>query len=135
MITAIDSSVILLILNQEPQKEAWQNALAQASLEGLLVICPVVFAECGTRFSSLTQFQNALDLLQISYDPFLEKTAFSAGQIFKHYRQSGGPRNHLIPDFLVAAHAENQCDRLAAVDRGYFRHYFPKLKLLQPLQK
>jgi hypothetical protein len=50
------------------------------------------------------------------------------------YRREGGPRQHLIPDFLIAAHAQVQCNRLAAIDRGYLRRYFPKLKLLIPPQ-
>jgi len=33
----------------------------------------------------------------------------------------------LIPDFLIAAHAQVDCDRLAAADRGYLRRYLPKV--------
>jgi hypothetical protein len=46
------------------------------------------------------------------------------------YRRNGGPRLNLIPDFLIAAHASVQADRLAALDRGYIRTYFPSLALL-----
>jgi predicted nucleic acid-binding protein len=38
----------------------------------------------------------------------------------------------LIPDFLIAAHASVQADRLAALDRGYLRTYFPDLRILSP---
>ena len=30
---------------------------------------------------------------------------------------------------LIAAHARTQADRLAAIDRGYLRRWFPDLKL------
>jgi hypothetical protein len=42
------------------------------------------------------------------------------------------PRQHLVSDFLIAAHALSQAHRLAAVDRGYLRVWFPQLILLQP---
>jgi hypothetical protein len=55
-----------------------------------------------------------------------------AGEIFKAYRRAGGPREHLIPDFLIGAHAQVQASQLAASDRGFLRRYFPKLKVIAP---
>ena len=71
-------------------------------------------------------------MLAIEYDDFSPESARHAGVIFWKYRQAGGPREHLLPDFLVAAHAQIQCGRLAAIDRGYFRRYFPQLRILRP---
>ncbi len=79
-------------------------------------------------------FLGLLAHLNIRYDPILPEAAWRAGQIFQQYRRQGGPRTTLIPDFLIAAHAGEQADCLAAVDRGYLRTYFPDLTLLQPGQ-
>jgi predicted nucleic acid-binding protein len=36
----------------------------------------------------------------------------------------------LIPDFLIAAHAQLQAGRLIAADRGYLRAYFQDLPVI-----
>ena len=70
------------------------------------------------------------EMLGIAYDPISTESAWLAGQTFLDYRRQKGTRDHLIPDFLIAAHASLQADRIAALDRGYLRRYFPKLPFL-----
>lgn len=132
MRTAVDSSVLLCILRRQTGWEEWQATLTRAAEEGGLVLCPVVFAECSMGFSEVKEARIQFDSLCIVYDAFSPESAFLAGQIFLRYRREGGPRQHLIPDFLIAAHASTQADRLAAIDRGYLRTYFQALPLLMP---
>jgi predicted nucleic acid-binding protein len=132
MTTAVDSSALRSVFNDESDAEAWSQTLLDASRAGELIICDVVLAEIAPAFDSSEQAVQILTQLGIRYDPIRPDAAYEAGRIFKNYRQEGGPRIHLIPDFLVAGHALTQADRLAATDRGYLRHYFPKLKLLKP---
>lgn len=131
MRTAIDTSVLLAVWEKEPGYESWENALSEAAEEGSLHICPVVFAEMSPGCPSPSQLLKQLEALTISYDDISAEAAHLAGCIHWRYRKEGGPRTHLVPDFLIAAHAQVQCDRLAAIDRGYLRRYFPRLKLLQ----
>ena len=132
MITGIDSSVLWTVFNDEPDAADWSRKLMEASSEGQLVLCEVVLAEIAPVFDSAEHAVDTLDGLGIRFDPINPRTAFEAGQLFKRYRQEGGPRRNLIPDFLIGAHALHQCNRLAAVDRGYLRRYFPTLNLLSP---
>ena len=131
MRTAIDTSVLLAIRGKEPGYESWEAALRQAAEQGSLWICPVVFAEMSPGSNSPSQLLKQFEALAIGYDDISTAAAHLAGCIHWKYRQEGGPRTHLVPDFLIAAHAEVQCDRLAAIDRGYLRRYFPRLKLLR----
>lgn len=131
MKTALDSSVLLLILKRQAGWQQWREALTRAATEGPLLICPVVFAECSTGFDSSETALRQFESLHFQYDPILPETAYLAGQAFLRYRREGGPRQHLIPDFLIAAHASVQADRLAAEDRGYLRRYFGSLPLLK----
>jgi predicted nucleic acid-binding protein len=108
------------------------NVLAQARAEGALVCCEVVYAEVAAGFSDQAEFDRILAALGVQLDFTGTDAAWLAGQIFRNYRHHGGPRQYMIPDFLIGAHAQAQGTRLASKDRGYLRRYFPSLVLLQP---
>ena len=132
MRTAVDSSALLLLLRRQPGWEAWRDLLAEAAAEGRLLISPVVFAECAPGYPSAEVACERFDAIQLHYDPITPEAAYLAGRTFLEYRHEGGPRETLIPDFLIAAHAAVQADRLAATDRGYLRRYFPRIPLVNP---
>jgi predicted nucleic acid-binding protein len=132
MITALDSSVLWAIVKREPGHKPWLDALAHAASKGPLVISPVAYAELAPSTRTEPELTSFLERLAIAFDPIKPAAAFLAGLAFKRYRQAGGPRQHLVPDFLIAAHAQSQAHRLAAIDRGYLRTWFPDLRLLTP---
>lgn len=124
MKTAVDASVLWSLVNREP------DALCRAARDGVFLICPVAFAEIAPACASNWELLDELDRLSIKYDPILPPAAWKEGQIFKIYRRAGGPRRAMIPDFLIAAHAELQADCVAAGERGCLRIYFPRLRIL-----
>jgi predicted nucleic acid-binding protein len=132
MRTALDSSVLLAIFNGEDGAERWLDALIEARREGQLVLCEVVYAEIAPAFPAKKELDSVLEKLGAQLDPLMEEAAWLAGLTFKTYRQAGGPRRFMIPDFLIAAHAQVQADCLVAIDRGYLRSCFPELDLLVP---
>lgn len=132
MITALDSSVIWAIFNGEKDWERWVDTLASAASEGTLLISSIAFSELAPAEESADKLVARLEKFAIKYDPITPESAYFAGTTFKRYRMAGGPRMHIIPDFLIAAHATVQADRLAAIDRGYLRTWFSDLTLLQP---
>ncbi len=130
MKTAVDSSALLAIFKSEPTASSWMDTLIAARRAGTLVIGDVVYAEVASLFATRADLDDALDKLGIAYEVTTPEASFLAGQTFRAYRLEGGPREHLIPDFLIAAQAQKQADRLAAIDRGYLRRYFSSLTVL-----
>jgi predicted nucleic acid-binding protein len=130
MITFVDTSVLIAIDLGEGDAAAWLAMLGRCRGEGVLCIGEVVAAEFFAVVQDEAEFREILADLGIEYRSSSAAAAMVAGGIFRRYREQGGPREHLIPDFLVAAQAAVDGRRLVAKDRGYLRRYFPKLEVL-----
>jgi predicted nucleic acid-binding protein len=101
---------------------------------GRLVVCDIVWAEVTSWYADRSTIEAALDLLGIAFDPMGAEAATTAGQAWARYRTAGGPRERLVADFLVGAHAATRADRLLTRDRGFFRRYFGDLSIVDPGQ-
>jgi predicted nucleic acid-binding protein len=133
--SAVDSSVLLDILLPDPTfGPASAAALRKAIDSGSLIACEIVWAEVRVAFPNEETFRLSLGKLQIQFDSIGYEAAQMAGAIWKEYRATAKRRlrEHLIPDFLVAAHASLQADILLSRDRGFYRRYFSRLKLIDP---
>lgn len=73
-----------------------------------------------------------MDALGVEYDPIAVDAAMQASESWRRYRERGGRRDRVVPDFLVGAHALVQAERLLTRDRGFYRAYFGRLRLFDP---
>ncbi len=158
VITALDTNVLLDVLIPDARfAEASQRLLDEAQGAGSLVIGEIVYAELAAHFGA----QRELDVrfladTRIHLEPPRPEALVRAAQAWREYssrrdrelqcprceaRQTLvcptcgerlAPRQHILSDFLVGAHATSHADRLVTRDRGYYNTYFPALRLMTP---
>jgi predicted nucleic acid-binding protein len=132
MPTAVDSSVLLdVLLADAHHAETSEAALREAMAQGGLVANEVVIAEI-TPVLAGASIHEFLSDWQIKFVPSSVESATLAGEMFRAYLERGGKRGRVVPDFLIAAHAQLHASGLLARDRGYYRDYFHKLNLRDP---
>lgn len=134
MRTALDTSVLLDVLGADAEfGETSSKALRAAFDAGALVACDVVWAEVRAHFPTAEAFNQSLNLLGVQFDPISAETAATAGRLWRESRKGKrDPAKRVIADFLIGAHARLQADVLLSRDRGFFRRYFARLRVIDP---
>lgn len=132
MRTALDSSVILDVLTDDPK---WALA-SEAALRSALQTGPLIIGECV--LAEITPALKAAELDEFLADwkivflPSTVEAARAAGAMYGLYLSRSPKKSRVLPDFLIAAHAQHHAGRLLARDRGYYRDYFSELTLIEP---
>jgi len=133
LITAIDTNVLLDVFGADARfGEASARALRRCLAEGAIVACEVVWVETAAAFSSAAAFEEAMKALGAGFSSVNERAVAAAARAWRGYRARGGKRERVVADFLVGAHAMEQCDRLLSRDRGFYRECFHGLKVMDP---
>jgi hypothetical protein len=133
MITAVDTNILLDVLTaNEKFCEISAGALESSATAGSLVVCDIVYAELCIYFSSQRECDAFLEDSRIRVESLTHETQFLASRAWRTYREQGGQRTRILPDFLIGAHAQMQATRLLSRDRGFYRKLFPSLHLLDP---
>ena len=134
MITAIDSNILVDILEPDPEYgPISRDALKRCFIDGSVVACEVVWAEIATAYGNASEkVVNELKRIGIEYSAMSLESALKAASCRRIYRRQGGRRSRIAADFLIGGHALVQSDRLLTRDSGFYRDYFSSLNVLSP---
>ena len=128
MITAVDTNVLLDVFlpdaHHGPRSAQW---LRSAYDNGAILVCDVVYAELVPAFGDRAGLDGVLRAIGGEPSPIDTDIAFEAGVRWRRYRRAGGPRNRILTDFLIGAHAVAKADAFLSRDRGFYASYFPEL--------
>ncbi len=154
MISAVDTNVLLdILIPGAPHGDASEQMLAEAAQAGAVVISEAVYAELAAYFDNGEEIGRLLTDTGLRLQPSSPAALRRAGEAWRAYARrrpasfvcpqcgaeqavhcgrcgaSVGPRQHLITDFMIGAHASVHAGRLLTRDRGYYTTYFPDLML------
>lgn len=154
---AVDTNILFDLLAGDAAAAAAAAQLLTAAIgSGPTVICPVVYAELAAGFERQQELEDFLRDLGLQFEAFSTQALYRAAEAWRAYARRRSPgvqcprcgqrsavqcsscqhpivwRQHIIADFLVGGHAVVQADLLITRDPGYYRTYFPDLRLEVP---
>jgi predicted nucleic acid-binding protein len=131
--TFIDTNILIDIATSSPAWQRWSSRqLDLALVLGPALINDIVFAECSIRLPDLETAQRFLKGAEVTSTPTPPIALFLAGKVFQRYRNSGGTKNFVLPDFFIGAHAFVAGIPLLTRDTRRYKTYFPNLNLISP---
>ncbi|MCH7577335.1 MAG: type II toxin-antitoxin system VapC family toxin [Chloroflexi bacterium] len=153
MISAVDTNILLdVLIPDAPHGDESEHALAEALRAGAVLISDPVYAELAVHFAEQERLERFLADTGLRLESSNADALYRAGRAWSEYirrrpsltcPQCGAtpdlhcdkcgasiqPRQHVVADFIIGAHALVQADQLLTRDRGYYATYFPELTL------
>ena len=128
----VDTNVLLDIYRADAIWMPWSLQHLQQAKPGQLALNMVVYAELAGHPAELANLDEFLEMLGIQMLELSRPAARLAGLAFRSYRQRGGTKTGVLPDFFIGAHAQAEGYKLLTRDAGRYKTYFPKIKLICP---
>lgn len=131
--TLVDTCVLLDVVQSDPDWADWsQTQLEHAATHGGIVINPIIYADFSVCYADMGQVDRALADFGARMSALPREALFLAGKAFRQYRQRGGARASVLPDFFIGAHAAVSEIPVLTRDTRRIRFYFPTAALLAP---
>ncbi|MCR5858754.1 type II toxin-antitoxin system VapC family toxin [Mesorhizobium sp. J428] len=129
----VDTNVILDVATFDPNWAIWSlDQLELASASGPLLINEIVYAELSVGYTLIEELDDLVEQMELEMLQIPRSALFLAGKAYQRYRQSGGTRTGVLPDFFIGAHAAVLQVPVLTRDVARYRAYFPTVRLIAP---
>jgi predicted nucleic acid-binding protein len=128
----VDTNVFVDVIHQDLIWLDWSLRELSKAKRGLILTNFVVYAELHTHDTAGPHIDAFLEKLGVQVVDLSRPAAQLAAQAFRAYRQRGGTKSGVLPDFFIGAHAQAEGYRLLTRDAGRYRSYFPGIDLICP---
>ncbi|GGE00211.1 DNA-binding protein [Aureimonas endophytica] len=133
MTTFIDTSTIFAALREEEPHHEWAvEQIDAARAEGALFIPDLVFAELCYDQNQVGDVLAIIEELEIERVGHTPEALFLASKVFRRYRENGGTKLTMLPDFLIGAVARTEQAPLLTANEDDFLKYFEGLEVICP---
>lgn len=128
----VDTNVFVDVIHQDPIWLDWSLKALSKAKSHQNVTNFVVYAELHTHNTAGPHIDAFLQKLGVQVLDLTRPAAQLAANAFRSYRQDGGTKTGVLPDFFIGAHAQAEGYQLLTRDAGRYKTYFPKIKLICP---
>lgn len=134
MTAFLDTNILISLLDPKEPLHGWSiQALEECKSNGLALVSDVVYCEFSVGMSDLNAASSALISLGLErYRQSSDSALFKAGRAFKLYRERGGTKTNVLPDFIIGALADDAGLPLITNNPNDFGSYFPHVQLVTP---
>ena len=133
MSTLIDTNVLLDVLEVRLGRFEWAvKQLENLAEKGDLVFNQIIYGEASVPYATSAAFERILTNPWLKREDLPWDAAFYAGKAYLAYRQRGGGKANVLPDFLIGAHALAKGHSVLTRDPARFRTYFPSVTVIAP---
>ena len=128
----VDTNVFVDVIHLDPIWLDWSLRELSKAKNQQIVTNFVVYAELHTHNTAGPHIDEFLQKLGVQVLDLTRPAAQLAANAFRSYRQRGGIKTGVLPDFFIGAHAVVENCQLLTRDAGRYRSYFPDIDLICP---
>ena len=129
----VDTNVLLDVVGHDPVWADWsRRELNVAATTDDIAINDVIYAELSAGYRRIEELDEMILRAGITVAPMPRPALFLAGKAFRRYREGGGGKTGVLPDFFIGAHAVITDATLITRDPRRYRTYFPGITLISP---